>query len=521
METVHTFPGWVRRNFITIVLLLLLSASYFFLRLITVKDVPLFTDEAIYIRWAQMGFYDAGQRMASLSDGKQPLFIWLITILMLGISSPLAAGRMVSITAGFITAVGLFLLSWQLFKNTRVSILAAALYVFFPFALVYDRMALYESVSGMFLVWALLVGIILTKTLKTQFTFILALIIGGGILTKTTGFLSLYLSPLLFLLLPQKKKLMQWMWRIGVAIGLSLLYYSVLHLSPQFYQVQEKNALFLYHVSELLPYGAFGKWIPNLATVCHWLALYMGIPAFLVFVLSGYTLLSHWKEKSVLLLWFAIPCIAYGLLGRSLNPRYLFPIALPLLPLFAANVIDMFQKKTFKTLSMIFIVVTFASMLWTDKAIITTFASAPIPKEDLEQYINGEVAGGGIKESIQFLTEMATHGPIFVATEGIYGSLPTTAMELYFLHHSGVQKKGFEVTERIPGEFVRKSYEMPVYIVLNTAQTPPHWPMEPVAQYQKGVSNNYLRLYKLQQIPLDRCKPFQKPGLGTLIEECE
>ncbi|MCL4415470.1 MAG: hypothetical protein M1365_02025 [Actinobacteria bacterium] len=98
----------VRANLVFLGLLFFISIVYFILRLIAIRDLPLFVDEAIYIRWAQMGFYDPGLRLASLSDGKQPLFIWLITVLMNVISSPLAAGRIISVLTGFMTGIGLF-----------------------------------------------------------------------------------------------------------------------------------------------------------------------------------------------------------------------------------------------------------------------------------------------------------------------------------------------------------------------------------------------------------------------------
>ncbi len=517
---------WVKANLAFLVLLFFLSATYFIIRLVAIRDLPLFTDEAIYIRWAQMGLYDAGLRLTSLSDGKQPLFIWLITALMSIISNPLAAGRMVSVLTGFLTGIGLFFLAFELFKNKWVSILAVSFYVILPFSLVFNRMALYESTSGMFLVWGLLVGIILTKKLQLQYSFILALIMGGGILTKTTGFLLIYLLPLLLLLLSVTKtnrvsKLFTWVGLIVVAVGVSLLYYSVLQLSPQFYQINEKNAIFIYHFQELAHYGAFYKWIPNLLTLISWIALYVSIPAFIIFIVSLFFIRINWKQKMVLLLWFAIPFIGYGLLGRQLNPRYIYPITLPLLPLFAANIIDAHKKVELRKAILASIFICIVSMLYIDYRIITSFAFSPIPQDDLNQYINGTSAGGGIKESIVFLSQKAQEGPMYIATEGIYGSLPTTAMELYFLHHPGVQKGGFEASKRIPKLLVEKTYEMPVYIIFNQTQDPPAWPMEKIAEYQKGASNNYLRLYQLEKIPLTLCKDFLQKDQKTHKEKCE
>src|SRR6185436_7623182 len=132
-----------------------LFAAYLFLRLTQIMSLPLFTDEAIYTRWSQIAKQDASWRFISLTDGKQPMFVWWDMIFMRFAHDPLLAGRLVSVVCGLLTMVGLFLLGREIFKNKWVGILSAGLYVLYPFALVYDRMALYDSMVGMFTVWSL------------------------------------------------------------------------------------------------------------------------------------------------------------------------------------------------------------------------------------------------------------------------------------------------------------------------------------------------------------------------------
>ncbi|MDP2918200.1 MAG: glycosyltransferase family 39 protein, partial [bacterium] len=128
--------------------------------------MPIFTDEAIYVRWAQIANYDASWRFISLTDGKQPLFIWLMMDVMPIFGEPLFAGRAASILAGLGTMAGLFFLGKEIFKSKKVGWLAMLLYFLYPFALVYDRMALMDGLVGMFAVWALLFEILLVKTLR-------------------------------------------------------------------------------------------------------------------------------------------------------------------------------------------------------------------------------------------------------------------------------------------------------------------------------------------------------------------
>jgi len=58
-------------------------------------------------------------RFLPLSDGKQPLFMWLIIPFLKFLKDPLIAGRMVSVLAGFGSMIGVGLLSYLLFKKKK------------------------------------------------------------------------------------------------------------------------------------------------------------------------------------------------------------------------------------------------------------------------------------------------------------------------------------------------------------------------------------------------------------------
>ena len=133
-----------------IVFSVLLALAYFTLRLIYLNRLPIFTDEAIYVRWAQIALHDSSWRFISLTDGKQPMFVWVAMVFMKFIHDPLIAGRLVSVVSGFFTMLGLWFLTFELFKNKRIAFLASTLYIFYPFAQVLDRMALMDSMVGAF-----------------------------------------------------------------------------------------------------------------------------------------------------------------------------------------------------------------------------------------------------------------------------------------------------------------------------------------------------------------------------------
>src|SRR5689334_17497095 len=133
-------PFWKRPWFLTLAIIAGLIGLYSLTRLTNLTKLPIFTDEAIYIRWSQIGSRDANWRYISLVDGKQPLFTWVMMVFLRFISDPLVAGRLVSVAAGLFTAVGLWFTTKELFKSKTAAYIASFLYVIIPFGLMYDRM---------------------------------------------------------------------------------------------------------------------------------------------------------------------------------------------------------------------------------------------------------------------------------------------------------------------------------------------------------------------------------------------
>lgn len=92
---------------------LMISALYFVLRLPSLVLQPIFADEAIYIHWAQLMRAEPSLRFISMTDGKTPLFMWLMIPLFKLSSDPLMAGRLLSVLFGFLTVCGVTFLGWK------------------------------------------------------------------------------------------------------------------------------------------------------------------------------------------------------------------------------------------------------------------------------------------------------------------------------------------------------------------------------------------------------------------------
>lgn len=472
-------------------------------RLYNILLIPLFTDEAIYVRWSQIARFDASWRFISLTDGKQPLFVWLTMTVMRFISDPLLAGRLVSVGAGLASMVGLFLLAHELFKSRWISFITATVYLIFPMSLIYDRMALYDGLVGTFAVWSLYLAILLVRSLRLDVALILGMVIGAGLLTKSSGLFNLYLLPFTLLLFDWQNKdrgarFFKWVGLAVIAVIEAFACQSILRLSPFFHIIGEKDTVFIYSFSEWRthPLEFFQG---NFLGLWDWFITYLTWPQIILIGLSFFIFLKFTKEKILLLSWFAPPFIALALLGKVLYPRFILFMILPLLPLVALSLFKIYTLVKNKFLLAACYLLLAAFILHSDFLILTNPAVAPIPKSDLEQYINSWPAGGGITQMIDFLRKESQDQKIYVATEGTFGSLPTYAVEIYLDENKNIEKRGiWPLPKDLPTDLLEKAKTQPTYFIFNQIQqSPPGWSLKLVAKYQKGVGNSYLSLYQV------------------------
>lgn len=487
---------------IEIVTFFILILSFFFLRLYKLESLPIFVDESIYIRWAQVAKDNAGERFISLKDGKQPSFIWLTELSMRFIKDPLMAGRTVSVVAGFLGMVGIFFLATELFNNMRVGLLSAGLYMFYPFALVYDRLALYESLLGMFFVWSIYCSILLVRKIRLDIALLLAMIIGGGLLTKTSAFFSMYLLPVSLILFDWRKKqryvrLVRWCILAVVSVIIAYGYYSVLRLSPYFRIIDEKNGIFIRHIQDLIPSKAFYAWSGHERLLLQWLIEYATWPIFLFTIASFFLFRENKKEKLFLFLYFFIPFILLGLFGKILYPRFIFFMTLPLLPIAATALNEAGEIVRNKVVYGILFLCIISFMLRSNFYILYDFARAPIPVADLEQLINGWPAGGGIMEFIDFLKKESEKNDLYVVTDA-YGSLPSNAIDLYMNGNKHIEKVGIHPTKRkIPKKIMEKAQYKKTYLIFDRMEVPTDWPISLITRYKKGLGKSYMSVYTI------------------------
>jgi 4-amino-4-deoxy-L-arabinose transferase-like glycosyltransferase len=505
--------GFIKKYRLEILASLVIVLLYFFFRLIFLTRLPIFTDEAIYLRWAQISLHDSAWRFISLTDGKQPMFVWVTVIFMKFIQDPLIAGRLVSVASGFFTMIGLFFLTYELFKNKRMAFLATILYVFFPFAQVLDRMALYDSMVSTFSVWSLYFSVHLVKKLRLDIAYSLAFVIGAGILTKTSNFFSIYLLPFTLMLFdfkrkPVTKRLTTW---IFLAVFSSLIaygMYNVLRLSPLFEMINAKNATFVYPFSEWLKHP-FTFFVGNLNGLFSWLTEYLKFSYMVLILISLILIKKNFKEKILLIFYFLLPLLALALFGKVIFPRFIFFMSIYLLPLAAwglnyiINEALRYTQKRNKLAIKLMVPLIVIAFIWQPALVSFQFAKDPInakiAKADNNQYVNSWAAGWGVNESVVFFKNQAKNQKIFIATEGTFGLMPA-AMELYLVEDKNITIKGYWPVNDVSKEILDKAKKMPTYYIFyqrEHIEIPENFPLKLLFKIRQGNTDYYYRVYQV------------------------
>ncbi len=501
----NTRLGWIIAGFV------LLFAAYAATRLTHLTELPIFTDEAIYIRWSQIGFRDPNWRFISLTDGKQPMFTWVMMVLFRVFqgADPLFVGRMTSVVAGIGTLIGLWVLAYELFRDRRVAWLTGMIYIIVPFTLWYDRMALYDSLSTTFSVWGLYLAILLAKRLQLDLALILGMTLGAGMLNKSSGFLTLYFLPVTLLMFQWNKpdwwrRLLKWVGLVLVAALVSQIAYSVLRLSPFFHIVGQKDNVFIFTLSEWFdqPFRFFAG---NLRGMFDWMRSYLTLPLFIVAAVPLFSRWPHARERVLLYMWWALPFMALGNFAKILYPRYILFMMMPLLILAAYAVVRFWAVLKHPIHRTLLALVVFGQCLFISYFIVVNPVNAPIPFADRGQFLDDWPAGGGVREVVAYLSAEMSHQKISVYTEGTFGLMPYS-LEIYLVDNPNIKITGlWPIPEELPEAIREDAKVMPTYFVMNALQTPPNWPLTLIGEYLKGKSPDQkkLRFYRVD-VPSSR-----------------
>lgn len=401
------------------------------LRTYHITQLPVFADEAIYIRWSQVMKAEPTLRFLPLSDGKQPLFMWLVIPLLKIFSDPLVTGRLVSAFSGVGTLVGIFALSYLLFKSKKVSLMATLIYAVSPFSVFFERLALADALLAMFGVWTLFFAILASKNYRLDFAMLAGFSLGGALLTKSPALFFSLLIPVSWLLvvkLDSLKKAMIHLIKLvflfiptySIAYGL----YNILRLGPNFNLISSRNMDYVYPISHFLtdPKDPF---LPLFDRSFEWIRMMGPWPIiFLAAIGIFLTGRKYIKEKFLLGVWFIGPILVQSEFAKVYTARYIL-FTLPYLAILAA--LAFISGKFINQVSILILLLFVFLSLKFDLLLLMNVQVANLPRSERSGYLEEWTAGTGIKEVSDYLINQYQTDPgqkIVVGTEGFFGTLP-------------------------------------------------------------------------------------------------
>jgi len=426
-------------------------------RLVNLDLLPIFADEAIYIRWAQLIWQKTYYFFIPLSDGKTPLFMWLLAPLLRLGADPLLTGRVLSIISGLATLLGVYYLTKALFDK-KTALLAAILVILQPFLLFYDRLSLTDSLLTALIVWSFYFTHRLFSRPSLKFGAILGFLAGAVLLTKPSGLLFLLLNILLIQMKNIKKLIKSGLLAAIIAAGL----YNFLRLSSAFPLISSRSHDYLRSNQEIL-HGFSQYFLPTFKVFFSWLVSYLSWPAIFLVMIS---LLLAVKKKTtiiiILFIWALMPLLVQVSIGKIIYPRYLLPL-IPFLIIILSWGLTKINKIVW-LLALVFIL----SWLKFDWFILTNPLQAPLDPWEKGQYLQQWSSGYGLKEIKDYLNNLPQDQQVLVATEGSFGTLPN-GLQIFFNQSKHVEILGVGFPDKTVSPAMEQALKegKKVYLVVN------------------------------------------------------
>ncbi|QQG44566.1 MAG: glycosyltransferase family 39 protein [Candidatus Roizmanbacteria bacterium] len=485
-----------------ILLITVLIILYLATRLINLDKFPIFSDEGIYIRWAKVAWHDASWRFISLTDGKQPLQTWAtIPFLKLFPDNALFGARLFAVTTGFFALTGIFSLLAYLFGK-KAAFLGAFFYIFTPFFLFYDRLALIDSGVNAFFIWILFLSIIFAKMRRIDVAFLFGLLGGLALLSKSSVriFIGLAgLAPVLFL----EKNIERFTKHLGnfiflyiMASLLAIVIYNIQRLSPFFHYVSQKNTTFVMTFDEFFQ-NPFAVFFSNIKLIPLYISWEMGFFLSVFGIVGLFILYKRDKRLFVyFILWLVIPFFIVSFLSKVLFPRYIIFFGSLLLISSVYFFTHIKNKKIFNFLILGFVL----SAFYYNYAILFKPQYLPFPPIDRGQYIEGWTAGWGMKEIIDFAREKSKEKPVVIVAEGNFG-LAADVLDVFLKKDDRIYIRGYwPIGEKELLDHQKDLKSNYVFVVLaHQFDYPANWPLKLIKKIEKPGNESVTYLLELKE----------------------
>lgn len=446
-----------------IIFLALAFVIFAIFRFSNIYSVPVFVDEAIYVRWSQVMKAEASLRFLPMSDGKQPLFMWATMPMFKIISDPLVAARSLSTLTGLGSMIGLVILSFLYFKNFYTALLTGLVYALVPFTVFFDRMALADSMLAMFGVWSLVFFKLFLDKRTQDFAMLTGFALGASMLTKSPAIF--YFAWIVIVLLLEvdfkkenKKTILNLLLGAFYVLSISLAMKSILKLGPNSGMDSSRNLDYLYSFKEVLSHP-LSPLIGNLKTTFWWL-WYLLTPGLVISLFIQ----NIFKNKKLLLFFCLslLPLLSQSAIAKVYTSRYILFAISPLIIIIGYNLSRL--NRYLLALVLILAGIFSAKYVWLPE-------STKMPYDMSTGYYQEWTAGWGQKQVADYFINLTKQGKTVVAfTEGFFGTMPD-GIQIYTQATPGITIVGSHpIVSEIPEGLLKTDPKNERFLIVNKSR---------------------------------------------------
>jgi len=418
-----------------------LSLVYLVTRIYNLLTLPIFNDEAIYLRMAQLA--RAGHWWVTFDyENRKPLYVWLVALCRPLAADPLIVARGLTVLFGWATLALIFMFAYRL-SGWRGAALAGALYLLSPFTSFHDRLGLYDTPAMLLSAGSLLYAWRMVTEQRLSHAWLFGLFTGLGLINKEVAYFSLAFPLAIAVGLwwgREKIAVSSFITRYAAGVGLAL----AILLGVISWPLHKYSAGFMHSAGYYLPVREiaalpWGLWWRNLNWVGASYGVYLGLPLLLAALAHFVWGIVRRRPLAVGLglIWLG-PSLVFIIISNRYYSRYLL-FLLPAIFLAVTDLVRQFEswlrprfskQATAAALILALIILGWPLKLWSQ--IVFDPIRAELWPPDREQYVEGWASGYGGREIIDRLEAEAARGPItvFVAPfAGLYKDLLLVYLE--------------------------------------------------------------------------------------------
>jgi 4-amino-4-deoxy-L-arabinose transferase-like glycosyltransferase len=313
-----------------------LAAAYLATRLALLWRFPWFVDETTFASFAKQVHGDLGQLFVAEGDKKGLLASWLGAGLIAGGIDPVTAMRLLAAAGAALAAACGGLIMRRLY-GLREGLLTAGLIALGPFFLVTASVGVYDSLVTGLVSAAVLIALRLADRPRLATALLLGLVVGAGLLTKPTAWITAAVLPATLLLIDasppeRRRRVLRSAAYAACALAVAYSVASLARLTALYDRpIPIRNQRGLGDIAGHLGLPLLRDIAANVAWIFAELLGYLTLPGLLL-ALAGAIVAQRRRSRPAALLavWAGAVLLSTALLPLTANARYLATAIVPL-----------------------------------------------------------------------------------------------------------------------------------------------------------------------------------------------